>query len=170
MPAIWSVILRKNVAFYTIPGYIIDAGLCLPAEAGDMHARDAATAKPDVRANQQAATTPAHELISRLREVLGAPLTMYLTDVRDVRTLDRWAAKADVPPLQVRRLQAAYAAALVLQRRYADPVHIATWFTWLAETLDDVSPAAYLRAAADLEDAENRARAVLRAARLYLAD
>ena len=135
-----------------------------------MHARDAETAKPDVRANQQAATTPAHELVSRLREVLGAPLAMYITDVKDIRTLDRWAARADVPPLQARRLQAAYAAALVLQRRYADAAHIAAWFTWLADTLDDVSPAAYLRAAESLEDAENRARDVLRAARLYLAD
>lgn len=95
---------------------------------------------------------------------------MYITDVKDIRTLDRWAARADVPSLQVRRLQAAYAAALVLQRRYADAAHIAAWFTWLADTLDDVSPAAYLRAAESLEDAENRARDVLRAARLYLAD
>lgn len=95
---------------------------------------------------------------------------MYLTDVKDVRTLDRWVAKGDVPALQARRVQAAYAATLVLQRRYADPAHIAAWFTWLADTLDDVSPAAYLRAAENLEDAEARARAVLRAARLYLAE
>jgi hypothetical protein len=134
-----------------------------------METRDTASAKPDVRANQQAATTPAHQVVVRLREILGTPLTMYLTDVKDVRTLDRWAAKADIPSLQARRLQAAYAAALVLQQRYRDPAHIAAWFTWLAETLDDASPAAYLRAIRDLDDAESRARAVLRSARLYLA-
>lgn len=135
-----------------------------------METRDTATAKPDVRANEQAATTPAHLVVSELRAILGAPLTMYLTDVKDVRTLDRWIAKSDIPVLPARRLQLAYAAALVLQQRHPDPAHISAWFTWLAEALDDVSPAAYLRAIRDLDDAERRGRDVLRAARLYVAD
>jgi hypothetical protein len=135
-----------------------------------MHSRDTDSAKPDVRATERAATTPQNVLVSRVREFLGVPLTMYLADVKEPRTFDRWIERGEVPLVKVQRLQAALAAALVLQNRYDDPQHIAAWFTWLSETLDDTSPAAFLRAATSPDDAATRGRDVVRAARLYLAD
>ncbi len=134
-----------------------------------MDGTDTGTAKPDVFAMQRAATTPPGLVIDRLREALGDQLTLFLLDVKDTRTLDRYEETGEVPPLPGRRAQAAYAAALTLMQRYSDPRHIAAWFTWLAEPLDDVSPAAYLRGVSDFEDAERRARAVLSVARQYLA-
>ena len=71
-------------------------------------------------------------------------LTAIIAGVKDARTVESWTRPdAKIPDLVNRRLQVAYAATLTLNQRY-DRDAVAAWFTWLAEVLDDRSPASIL--------------------------
>jgi len=133
------------------------------------YAADRSTTKPDLAAVKQAALTPAPEVVASIRAVLGARLTALISGVKDARTIDAWThGKVKIPDLAYRRLQIAYAAALTLKARYEADA-IASWFTWLAEALDDRSPAAVL-ADTTKADVESKGREIVRAARSHLTE
>ncbi len=130
---------------------------------------DRSTAKPDLAATKKAALTPAPQVVENVRDVLGARLTAVISGVKDARTVDSWTrANAKIPDLVNRRLQIAYAATLTLKAHYERDA-IAAWFTWLADVLDDRSPAAILASTTN-DDVENKGREILRAARSHLAE
>jgi hypothetical protein len=133
-----------------------------------MQTSDAKTAKPEVRAIQEAATTPAPQVVARVVDVLGDKLTSYIAGVKDARTLVRWQQKGDVPDASARRLQMSLQAMLLMQTRYS-PEHVRPWFTWLSDVLDDKSPAAVLHDANSDDEIEAAGRAVIAAAKAYLA-
>ena len=133
------------------------------------HITDSSTAKPDLAAIKKAALTPAPQIVAYVRNILGSRLTAMISGVKDARTIESWThANAKIPELANRRLQVAYAATLTLKTHY-ERDSIASWFTWLAEDLDDRSPAALLADTTD-DDVEIRGREVLRAARSHLAE
>jgi hypothetical protein len=53
-----------------------------------MQGRDSDTAKPEVRAIQEATTTPLPQLISRVVYLLGDRLACFIADADDVRILE----------------------------------------------------------------------------------
>lgn len=134
-----------------------------------MRTRDADTAKPEVRAIQEAATTPAPQVVTRVVDLIGDRLTCYIAGVRDARTIASWQAKGDVPHVSARRLQIALQTALLLRTQY-QPDQIGPWFTWLSDRLDDKSPASVLHSANTEEEFDDRARALIAAAKAYLAE
>ncbi len=134
-----------------------------------MQTRDAATAKPEVRATHEAATTPPPQVVARVVDLIGDRLTCYIAGVRDVRTIASWQAKRDVPHIPARRLQIAFQTALMLRAQY-QPDQIAPWFTWLSDRLDDKSPASVLHAANTEEELDDCARALIAAAKTTLTE
>jgi hypothetical protein len=134
-----------------------------------MQGRDSDTAKPEVRAIQEATTTPLPQLVSRVVYLLGDRLACFIADADDVRILESWRAKGNARSISVRRLNIALQTALILRTRY-QPDQIAPWFTWLNERLDDKSPASVLRSANTAEELADRARSLLAAAKMYLVE
>ena len=132
-----------------------------------MRARDADTAKPELRAINEAAMTPAPQVVSRLVDLIGDRLTCYIAGVRDTRTIASWQTKGDVPYAPARRLQIALQTALLLSAQY-EPSQIGPWFTWLSDRLDDKSPANILHDANTEEEFVDRGRALIAAAKAYL--
>jgi hypothetical protein len=130
---------------------------------------DHSTAKPDLAATREASLTPAPQVVAKVRDTLGPRLTAFIAGVKDARTVESWTKPdAKIPDLANRRLQVTYAATLTLNQRY-DRDAVAAWFTWLAEVLDDCSPASILAQTTE-HDVENRGREILRAARSHLAE
>jgi hypothetical protein len=131
--------------------------------------RDEDTAKPELRAIQVAATTPAPQIVSRVVDLVGERLTCYIAGVGDVGTIVSWQTNGDIPHASARRLQIALQTALLLRTQY-QPDQIASWFTWLSDRLDDKSPASVLHDANSDADLDNRARALITAAKAYLTE
>jgi hypothetical protein len=129
---------------------------------------DRSTAKPDLAATKRAALTPGPQVVANVRDILGTRLTAVISGVKDGRTVDSWTRSgAKIPDLVSRRLQIAYAAILTLSAHYERDA-IAAWFTWLADMLDDHSPASILASTTE-NDVENKGRDILKAARSHLA-
>jgi|GEM_PF-3764237 hypothetical protein len=130
---------------------------------------DRSTAKPDLAAIKKASLTPAPQVVANVRDILGPRLTAVISGVKDARTVESWThANAKIPDLANRRLQIAYAATLTLNAHYERDA-VASWFTWLADVLDDRSPAAILASTTE-NDVESKGREILRAARSHLVE
>jgi len=129
---------------------------------------DSHTAKPELRAIEEAATTPAPQVVARVVDALGSRLTCYIVGTKDGDTLARWQRRGDVPADSARRLQGALQAIILLSNSYR-PNEIATWFTSLNDALDDRSPAAVLHGPMTDDELEHAARSVSAAARVLLA-
>ncbi len=130
---------------------------------------DVQTAKPELRATDEASTTPVPQVVAKVADALGDRLTCYIAGIKDARTLARWQQRGDVPSDSARRLQGALRAIILLSSSYR-PDEIAPWFTWLNDGLDDRSPAAALHGANTDDELEIAVRAVSAAARSLLAD
>jgi hypothetical protein len=122
-------------------------------------------ARPDLAAHQDATRLPPAELVTQLRELLGARLVAYLGGVKETRAVRMWAEGDRVPGSEdVQRLRVAYQAARMLTQRDTAAVAQA-WFQGLNPALGDRSPARLLREG-DVEDVGAR---VLAAARRFAA-
>ncbi len=126
----------------------------------------AAPARPDLAAYEQASRMGTAELVTALRELLGAKLVAYLGGVTETRTVHQWAdGDRDVAsPVVAERLCIVYSTARLITGRDSREVAQA-WFQGLNPLLDDHSPARLLRDG-ELNDA---GRAVLAAARTFAA-
>jgi hypothetical protein len=125
--------------------------------------------KPKVRAIQEAATMAAPQVVASVVDLVGDRLTCYIAGVRDARTIASWQIKGDVPYASARRLQIALQIALLLRAQY-EPDQIGPWFTWQSDMLDDKSPASLIHNANTEEEFDDRARALIAAAKAYLAE
>ncbi|HJQ42967.1 MAG TPA: hypothetical protein VJ831_07780 [Jatrophihabitantaceae bacterium] len=105
-----------------------------------------ASARPDLDAHATAVRVTQAELITALRDLLGARLVAYLAGVQETRAVRQWADGTrtirDVDDEQ--RLRLAYHVALVLTARDSREV-AQSWFQGLNPQLDDRSPARVLR-------------------------
>lgn len=95
------------------------------------------------------------ELVSGVREMLGAKLTAYIGGVRSTRSVSQWAdGDANIRSSEARaRLGLAYRAASLINERDSIRV-IQAWFQGMNPMLDDRAPARVLaESAPDSDDA-----------------
>ncbi|MDL9946310.1 hypothetical protein QSJ19_12020 [Gordonia sp. ABSL11-1] len=106
----------------------------------------AAHPRPDLAAYADAARMTLPELVTALRELLGAKLVAYLGRVKETRAVRQWAegTRAIADPEDVERLRIAYRAARLIAERDTPGVAQA-WFQGLNPVLDDRAPALLLR-------------------------
>jgi hypothetical protein len=124
------------------------------------------SAKPDLDAYNNAMSMTTAELVTALRDLLGAKLVAYLGKVKETRAVRQWAdgTRSIANPIDVDRLRVAYRAAAVITARDSSEIAQA-WFQGLNPLLDDRSPARILREG-DLEEVGPQ---VLTAARQFAA-
>ena len=105
-----------------------------------------ASARPDLDAHVTATRASQAELVSALRELLGARLVAYLAGVKETRAVRQWAEgeRAIRDPQDDLRLRIAYQAALMLTARDSRDSAQA-WFQGLNPQLGGRSPARLLR-------------------------
>jgi len=124
-------------------------------------------ARGDLRAYEESLRLAPPELVSRLRDLLGAKLVAYLGSVQETRAVRQWAAAEDprTPSTDVlNRLRMAYRIAALLREKDAPGV-VQAWFQGMNPRLDDVAPARLLREG----DLEQVGPGVLAAARAFAA-
>ncbi len=112
---------------------------------------------------KQAVRASIQEAASTLSQVLTGRVAAYVVDVKDVKTVQRWAngAVAGIRPDSENRLRAAYEIVTLLLR-FDAPETVRAWFIGLAPELDDVSPARTIR--------EGRLQEAIGAARAFAAN
>lgn len=124
------------------------------------------TARGDLRAYRESVTLDTAELVTRLRDILGATLVAYLGEVKETRAVAQWAAGVRTPATAtVTRLRTAYHAAAMLREKDSAAV-VQAWFQGLNPQLDDVAPARALRE----QDLATVGPAVIAAARAFAAE
>jgi hypothetical protein len=121
-------------------------------------------ARPDYVAHDRAVRATFPEVVTLLREILGAKLTAYLGSVKETRAVNEWADSTREPSDGVQqRLRLALRIALAIAGTDGADVTRA-WFQGLNPQLDDRSPARLLREG-DLADV---GPAVIAAERAFL--
>lgn len=124
------------------------------------------TARGDLRAHQESVSLPVAELVSRLRDLLGATLVAYLGEVKETRAVAQWAAADRAPSNPVTmRLRTAYQAAALLREKDSAAV-VQAWFQGMNPRLDDLAPARALRE----QPLDQAGPAVVAAARAFAAE
>src|SRR5690606_26387850 len=102
-------------------------------------------ARPDLPAYEDSVRLTAAELVTQLRDVLGARLVAYLGSVTETRAVRQWAEGARRPSSEVvQRLRVAPQITSLLRQRDAAEV-VQAWFQGMNPQLDDVAPARLLR-------------------------
>jgi len=102
-------------------------------------------ATPGLRAYEASVRSDVTELVSELRDLLGAKLVAYLGSVSETRAVRQWADGDRKPPAPVvRRLRLAYQVAGLLAER-DQPRVIQAWFQGMNPQLDDWAPARMIR-------------------------
>ena len=100
---------------------------------------------PGLRAYEASVRSDVSELVSALRELLGAKLVAYLGSVSETRAVRQWADGDRKPPAEVvRRLRLAYQVAGLLAER-DQPRVIQAWFQGMNPQLEDWAPARMIR-------------------------
>ena len=123
-------------------------------------------ARPGLDTFERSVRLPVPQLVTELRDLLGAKLVAYLGGVRETRAVRQWAdgERGVQDRADEQRLRLAHqVAALIVQKD--SPGVVQAWFQGLNPQLDDRSPARLLRDG-DLEDAGPK---VLTAARAFSA-
>ncbi|MET3642821.1 hypothetical protein ABIC73_004424 [Prescottella equi] len=122
--------------------------------------------RPDLAAYNEAARMTQPQLVTALRELLGAKLVAYLGKVKETRAVRQWAegTRSIGNDIDVERLRIAYRAARLITERDS-PAVAQTWFQGLNPILDDRPPGLLLREG-DLADVGPQ---VLAAARQFAA-
>lgn len=102
--------------------------------------------RPDLAAYNEAARMSQPELVTALRELLGAKLVAYLGRVKETRAVRQWAdgTRTIGNDTDVERLRIAYRAARLITARDT-PAVAQAWFQGLNPILDDRAPALLLR-------------------------
>lgn len=125
-----------------------------------------ASSGPDLVAYREVARMDTAQLVTALRDLLGAKLVAYLGGVKETRAVRQWAegTRAVGNPLDLERLRIAYRAARMITER--DSIEVAqVWFQSLNPTLDERSPARSLREG----EVDEAGRQILAAARQFAA-
>lgn len=104
------------------------------------------TRRPDLAAYNEAARMSQAELVTALREMLGAKLVAYLGRVKETRAVRQWAegTRTIGSDTDLERLRIVYRAARLITARDS-PAVAQAWFRGLNPILDDRAPARLLR-------------------------
>lgn len=102
--------------------------------------------RPDLAASAAVARMTEPELVTELRELLGAKLVAYLGNVQSTRVVREWAdgTRSIANEGDIERFRIAYRAARLITAR-DEPQVAQTWFQGLNSILDDQPPARLLR-------------------------
>ena len=112
------------------------------------------------RAHRQAVATTVPEIASRLQEILTRRLTAYIVNVKDEKSVARW-ARGDVGQIRQateQRLRVAFEITRLILDAGDEPQTVRAWFIGPNSRLDDQSPAEVVRAG-QLKEALAAARA-----------
>ena len=123
-------------------------------------------ARPGLDAFERSVRLPVPQLVTELRDLLGAKLVAYLGGVRETRAVRQWADgdRGVQDRADEQRLRLAHQVASLIAQKDT-PAVVQAWFQGLNPQLDDRSPARLLREG-DLDDAGPQ---VLTAARSFAA-
>lgn len=103
------------------------------------------TASPTIHIFRESVTLEIHEIVAKLRDLLGAQLVAYLGKVQETRAVRQWAdASRKVSASTDAKLRLAYQAASLIASRNSHTVTQA-WFMGMNPQLDDDSPARLIR-------------------------
>lgn len=94
-------------------------------------------------AHRNASTASIRDIAGLLQEVLSRRLTAYIANVRDAKTVTRWASGevSEIRDLETeRRLRTAYEITQLLLAEES-PQTVRAWFIGLNPQIDDTSPA-----------------------------
>ena len=112
------------------------------------------SAKPDLDAYNSAMTMSTAELVTALRDLLGAKLVAYLGRVKETRAVRQWAegTRTIANPTDVHRLRVAYRAAAMITARAVrmspNPGSRASTRCWMTAARPDCCAMATLRKSA----------------------
>jgi len=102
--------------------------------------------QPGHRAYEDSVRLDTGEIVTGLRDILGAQLVAYLGRVSNTRSVREWADGSRAPGADVvQRLRSSYYVAGILSEQESAKV-IQAWFQGMNPELGDKSPAALLRA------------------------
>ena len=122
--------------------------------------------RPDYGAHVRAFRSEFPDVVTELRQLLGAKLCAVLGSVQETRVVEQWAAGSRKPPATVeRRLRVALQAAAPIAEAADSPAVAQAWFLGMNLLLDDRSPLLLL-SDGDLDEAHP---AVMGAARAFVA-
>ena len=122
--------------------------------------------RPDYGAHVRAFSSEFPDVVTELRQLLGAKLCAVLGSVQETRVVEQWAAGSRKPPATVeRRLRVALQAAAPIAEAADSPAVAQAWFLGMNPLLDDRSPLLLL-SDGDLDEAQP---AVIGAARAFVA-
>lgn len=103
------------------------------------------TASPGIRAYRESINLEVPQLVSELREALGAKLVAYLAGVGETRAVRQWAeGTRTMPATTEERLRLAYHVTGILSESSGHRV-VQSWFQGMNPQLDDRAPARLLR-------------------------
>jgi len=110
----------------------------------------------------QAIRAPIKEAAESLQHLLSGRIAAYIVDVKDAKTITRWATGAveEIRPESEQRLRAAYEI-MTLLLRYEGQGTVRAWFLGMNPHLEDDAPADALR--------EGRLQEALGAAKSFVA-
>lgn len=136
--------------------------MCLPCHDVSM---TSSPARGDLRAFDESLRLPTDELVSQLREALGAKLVAYVASIQETRTVGEWAdgEREPQPEVEVRLRVAYHVASLLLEKN--SPVVVQVWFQGANELVGGRAPARLLRDG----DLDEMGPAVVAAAREFTA-
>lgn len=103
------------------------------------------TASPGIRAYRDSINLEVPQLVTELREMLGAKLVAYLAGVGETRAVRQWSEGTRTMPAGTQeRLRLAYHVAGILSETSGHRV-VQSWFQGMNPQLDDRAPARLLR-------------------------
>ncbi|WP_147915207.1 hypothetical protein [Ruania zhangjianzhongii] len=101
--------------------------------------------RADLRAYEESMRLSTADLVTRLRESLGAKLVAYLGSVTETRAVRQWAEGTREPSTEViNRLRTVYQITALLRQKDTAAV-VQAWFQGMNPQLEDVAPARLLR-------------------------
>jgi len=103
------------------------------------------TARPGLQAYNESVRFATDDVVSGLREIVGAKLVAYIGHVSNTRSVREWADGDRAPGADVvQRLRVAYHVAGLLYEREGKAT-VQSWFQGMNPQLDDNAPARLLR-------------------------
>lgn len=118
------------------------------------NARQTTATEPEIRARQTTAKRSIGEIARSLHGMLGTALLMYMLDIKDPKTITRWASGQveSIRNIEVERRLRAVDQVVEILLEVDSPPTIRGWFLGMDPTLDDEAPADAIRAG-QLQDA-----------------
>jgi hypothetical protein len=110
-------------------------------------ARQTVATEPEIRAHHTTAKRSIGEIAKSLQGMLGTGLLMYMLDIKDPKTITRWAngQVESIRSIEVERRLRAIDQTVEILLEVDSPTTIRGWFFGMDPTLNDESPVDVIR-------------------------